>query len=140
MRPAATTASIWASANDARGFGAPDAVPVATRTTAASEMARRRAMALVSAPRTTLEGYSGRRATRLASSSRHCSSQRSWPACGAGPDDEATVATPTVSEAAPSEPGREPAPAIEGVSLDGDPISLADFRGRPVLINVWSSW
>jgi hypothetical protein len=60
--------------------------------------------------------------------------------CGAGPDDEATVATPTVSEAEPSDLGRAPAPAIEGVSLEGDPISLADFRGRPVLINVWSSW
>jgi cytochrome oxidase Cu insertion factor (SCO1/SenC/PrrC family) len=62
-------------------------------------------------------------------------------ACGAGRDEDATVATTTVGEAAaPSEPGRSTAPAIEGVSLDGDSISLDDFRGRPVLINVWSSW
>ena len=61
-------------------------------------------------------------------------------ACGSGPGDDATVATPTVGEAVPSELGREPAPAIDGVSLDGDAISLTDFRGRPVLINVWSSW
>jgi hypothetical protein len=62
-------------------------------------------------------------------------------ACGGGRDESATVATTTVGEAAPpSEPGRAAAPAIAGVSLDGDSISLADFRGRPVLINVWSSW
>ena len=60
--------------------------------------------------------------------------------CGARTDDEATIATTTIGEAEPSEPGREPAPAIDGVSLDGDAISLDDFRGRPVLINVWSSW
>ena len=60
--------------------------------------------------------------------------------CGAGPDEEVTVATPTVSEAEPSDLGRAPVPAIEGVSLEGDPISLAAFRGRPALINVWSSW
>lgn len=35
---------------------------------------------------------------------------------------------------------RPPAPPIEGVSLDGDRISLADFRGKPVFVNVWSSW
>jgi hypothetical protein len=60
-------------------------------------------------------------------------------ACGAGSDDEPTVATTTVNveEAGSS---REPAPLIEGTSLDGGSISLADFRGRPVLINVWSSW
>jgi hypothetical protein len=35
---------------------------------------------------------------------------------------------------------RPKAPAISGVSLEGKRISLAQFRGRPVLINVWSSW
>ncbi len=60
-------------------------------------------------------------------------------ACGAG-SDEATVATATAEAAESSAAGRQPAPAIEGVSLDGDAISLSDFRGRPVLINVWSSW
>jgi hypothetical protein len=59
--------------------------------------------------------------------------------CGTGSDDEADVATQPVTEAAPSA-NREPAPEIEGPSLDRDSISLVDFRGRPVLINVWSSW
>ena len=35
---------------------------------------------------------------------------------------------------------RPKAPAIEGISLDGARISLADFRWRPVFVNVWSSW
>jgi cytochrome oxidase Cu insertion factor (SCO1/SenC/PrrC family) len=59
-------------------------------------------------------------------------------ACGGGSDGE-TVATPTVREDQ-GRLAREPAPAIEGVSLDGETVSLADFRGRPVLVNIWSSW
>jgi hypothetical protein len=35
---------------------------------------------------------------------------------------------------------REPAPAISGESLGGETIALGAFRGRPLLINVWSSW
>jgi ABC-type glycerol-3-phosphate transport system substrate-binding protein len=30
--------------------------------------------------------------------------------------------------------------AITGTGLDGEPISFAEFRGRPLLVNVWSSW
>jgi cytochrome oxidase Cu insertion factor (SCO1/SenC/PrrC family) len=29
---------------------------------------------------------------------------------------------------------------VAGTTLDGKRISLADFRGKPVLVNVWSSW
>ena len=32
------------------------------------------------------------------------------------------------------------ASAVAGKTLDGEPISLADFRGKPVFVNVWSSW
>jgi hypothetical protein len=35
---------------------------------------------------------------------------------------------------------RQQAPPIAGTTLDGDRISLASFAGRPVQINVWSSW
>jgi hypothetical protein len=35
---------------------------------------------------------------------------------------------------------RPAAPPIEGTTLDGERISLADFRGKPVFVNVWSSW
>ena len=44
--------------------------------------------------------------------------------------------TPT-PEATPPTAGESP---IAGPGLDGEPVSLADFRGRPVFVNVWSSW
>jgi cytochrome c biogenesis protein CcmG/thiol:disulfide interchange protein DsbE len=31
----------------------------------------------------------------------------------------------------------EPAPTIAGTTLDGTPLSLADLRGRPVVVNFW---
>lgn len=46
--------------------------------------------------------------------------------------------TPVVG--APATPTREPAPAIEGTTLEGERISLKSLRGRPVFVNVWSSW
>ena len=41
------------------------------------------------------------------------------------------VATPRVGE---------PAPAFSLVAIDGSTTSLADLRGRPVLVNFWASW
>jgi cytochrome c biogenesis protein CcmG, thiol:disulfide interchange protein DsbE len=35
---------------------------------------------------------------------------------------------------------RQPAPPYATVSLEGDSVSLADFRGYPVLLNVWATW
>jgi hypothetical protein len=35
---------------------------------------------------------------------------------------------------------RPQAPPIAGKTLDGKRLSLAQLRGKPVLINVWSSW
>ena len=32
------------------------------------------------------------------------------------------------------------APALSGTTLDGKTLSLADLRGKPVLINFWASW
>ncbi len=32
------------------------------------------------------------------------------------------------------------APTFSLVSTDGDPVSLADLRGKPVIINFWSTW
>jgi hypothetical protein len=59
--------------------------------------------------------------------------------CGGGSTmDEATPPAETTSPAEAAD--RPPAPAIEGVSLEGDRISLADFRGKAVFVNVWSSW
>jgi cytochrome c-type biogenesis protein len=33
-----------------------------------------------------------------------------------------------------------PAPAYRTVSLGGDSVSLAEFRGKTVLLNVWATW
>ena len=44
------------------------------------------------------------------------------------------------SAAAAGEATRRPAPALAGVTLDGKQLSLARLRGKPVFINVWSSW
>lgn len=36
---------------------------------------------------------------------------------------------------------RQPAPTLEGPSLDGDGLlSTDDFAGKPIVINVWGSW
>ena len=60
-------------------------------------------------------------------------------ACG-GSSDEAAAPETAPKAQAPASAERERAPAIDGQSLEGDAISLGDFRGRPVLVNVWSSW
>jgi cytochrome oxidase Cu insertion factor (SCO1/SenC/PrrC family) len=58
--------------------------------------------------------------------------------CGGGMEE----ATPTAPAEATTgtATNREPAPAIAGETLDGERIALADFRGKPVFVNVWSSW
>jgi uncharacterized protein YceK len=64
-------------------------------------------------------------------------------ATGCGTMEEQTSPQPqttTTTEAAASDSARDAAPQLSGTSLDGDPIALVDFRGRPLLINVWSSW
>lgn len=34
----------------------------------------------------------------------------------------------------------EAAPTLGFTTLDGKPASLADFRGKPVLVNLWATW
>ncbi|WP_294248078.1 TlpA disulfide reductase family protein [uncultured Sphingomonas sp.] len=34
----------------------------------------------------------------------------------------------------------EAAPALAFTTLDGKPATLADFRGKPVLVNLWATW
>jgi hypothetical protein len=44
------------------------------------------------------------------------------------------------AEEATQAPSSEPANTVSGTTLDGETVSLADFRGTPVFVNVWSSW
>ena len=65
-------------------------------------------------------------------------------AAGCGSSDEQTAPPPqpttTTTEPPASASTREAAPPLSGESLDGEALALDDFRGRPVMINVWSSW
>lgn len=55
-------------------------------------------------------------------------------ACGGGSEDNgAAGGTDTASPAAA-------AVELQGETLDGEPLSLADFRGKTVFVNVWASW
>ena len=61
--------------------------------------------------------------------------------CGAGSSEDSAAQSSTPAETTSTTTlVREPAPMIEGTSVDGQPISLADYRGHAVLVNVWSSW
>jgi thiol-disulfide isomerase/thioredoxin len=35
---------------------------------------------------------------------------------------------------------RRPVPTVAGTSLDGHPLSTADYAGKVVVVNVWGSW
>jgi cytochrome oxidase Cu insertion factor (SCO1/SenC/PrrC family) len=58
--------------------------------------------------------------------------------CGGSAMEEAVPPAETAPRADAAD--RPQAPQIEGVSLDGERISLTDFRGKSVFVNVWSSW
>ena len=61
--------------------------------------------------------------------------------CGSGSDGAAApTSSGTETMDSPAASSRPVSPAIEGTTLEGDRVSLADFRGRPVFVNVWSSW
>jgi hypothetical protein len=46
------------------------------------------------------------------------------------------AATTSTAQAA----ARQKAPPIAGKSLTGTKVSLGKLRGKPVFVNVWSSW
>jgi hypothetical protein len=87
-------------------------------------------------------------------------------ACGSSDDESAqaapttTAQSPPVTTAPPASGGGEedgvrgsggataagppavgdPVPDLVGTSLDGEQIALSDFRGKKVIVNLWSSW
>lgn len=56
--------------------------------------------------------------------------------CGGGSESTgvATTAEPSATTASAE------APRLSGTTIEGEKLSLGDFRGRPVLVNVWSAW
>jgi hypothetical protein len=44
--------------------------------------------------------------------------------------------SPGTATGAPAEPGV----SLAGQTLDGESLSLEEFRGKPVFVNVWASW
>jgi cytochrome oxidase Cu insertion factor (SCO1/SenC/PrrC family) len=55
-------------------------------------------------------------------------------ACGGGSGDNDSAENP--DQGSPAVVAVE----IEGETLDGERLSLADFRGKPTFVNVWASW
>lgn len=69
-----------------------------------------------------------------------------WKATTWSPTEAGVGTGPAVSTSL--EPGmdvypvgeRDPAPGLEGTTLDGDAFALSDWAGEVVVINVWGSW
>ena len=55
-------------------------------------------------------------------------------ACGGGSGDDSAASSTDVGS--PAVAGVE----LQGETLDGKQLSLAEFRGKPVFVNVWASW
>ena len=55
-------------------------------------------------------------------------------ACGGNSGDDGAAGSTTT--------GSPPTAAVEleGRTLDGGRLSLADLRGKPIFVNVWASW
>jgi len=61
--------------------------------------------------------------------------------CGGNSGEPTATPEPPQAETTPTASrSRVTAPVVAGTSVDGKPISLTDYRGQAVLINVWSSW
>ena len=56
-------------------------------------------------------------------------------ACGGAESPPRTGSADTASESPTGQPVE-----LEGKTLDDTRLSLADFRGKPVFVNVWASW
>lgn len=53
-------------------------------------------------------------------------------------DTESIAGAGTVKTIAPAD--RAAAPVLEGVDLDGEQLSIADYRGKIVVVNMWGAW
>jgi hypothetical protein len=53
-------------------------------------------------------------------------------ACGGSGDQSSPAATTGASS--------EPGVSLSGQTLDGESLSLDEYRGKPLFVNVWASW
>nr|WP_152471900.1 TlpA disulfide reductase family protein [Nocardiopsis gilva] len=77
----------------------------------------------------------GAAATALTLALASCASTEA--STGGGGDQRYIQGDGTATEFAPDE--RMPAPEVSGETLDGDPVSLDDYRGDVLVLNVWAS-
>ncbi len=62
------------------------------------------------------------------------------PACGSrAPEEDAAVAEESIEGVDRSQKGK-PAPSTAFQDADGKGLTLATFKGRPVLVNLWATW
>lgn len=59
---------------------------------------------------------------------------------GTGIEKEAETADTTESDTTEEEKDLYPAPDFTVYDVDGNAVSLSDFKGKPVIINFWASW
>ncbi|WP_299537911.1 TlpA disulfide reductase family protein [uncultured Streptomyces sp.] len=86
-----------------------------------------------------------RRSTLLAATAVAVTGALTLSACGAddnktggGGDTHFVTGSAGISTVAASE--RPAAPKLTGTTLDGEPLDVADYRGKVVVLNVWGSW
>ena len=132
--------------------GRAGATPVATSVASTTKATAVRCMDVVSAPPRPSQSFRRRELGR-----GKCAAGATVAACGRSPSRCSPFSRWRRSPAAEARPTRpslhprrsrsrhrrrrpESSTALSGVTLDGDAITLGDLRGRPVLINVWSSW
>jgi hypothetical protein len=134
MRPASTTARISEAAQERDAELVAPAVPAREQeTTTQARRRMRRISPTIGQKATVLDHlYSDCvRALMIAATSLLLLA-----GCGGSTNETMPGAAQSVTV---EEPAR-PAPKIEGTTLGGDHLSLVAFRGRPVFVNVWSSW
>ncbi|RKN53334.1 TlpA family protein disulfide reductase, partial [Streptomyces klenkii] len=64
-----------------------------------------------------------------------CSGDQAGPSGG---DTGIVQGTGEITQVAAAD--RETAPDLTGETVDGEPLSLSDYRGQVVVLNIWGSW
>ncbi|MGW5973056.1 TlpA family protein disulfide reductase [Streptomyces sp. NPDC055186] len=59
-------------------------------------------------------------------------------ASGGGGNTNFVTGTDGISTVAKGE--RTPAPDLSGETLEGEPLAVADYKGKVVVLNIWGSW